>query len=91
MSDATTRRGFLTTAGVVTAAGVALAVAPGASAAATSEDVTLPSGAAGSMAAYIHDVQHGEVALMVEGREVIVTDKKLVARLASAFAKAGRR
>ncbi len=40
------------------------------------------------MAAYIHDVNKGEVALMVEGREVIVTDKQLVARLARAFARA---
>lgn len=89
MSEAISRRGFLTTAGVVTAAGVALAVAPRSAGASAREDLALPSGAAGAMAAYIHDVQHGEVALMVEGREVIVTDKQLVARLASAFAKAG--
>ncbi|MBV9593243.1 MAG: twin-arginine translocation signal domain-containing protein [Actinobacteria bacterium] len=91
MSEATTRRGFLTTAGVVAAAGAALAVAPGSSGAtAVREDVALPTGAAGPMAAYIHDVKKGEVALMVEGHEVMVTDKQLVARLASAFAKAGR-
>jgi hypothetical protein len=53
-----------------------------------SEDVTVPVGAEGSMAAYIHDVTKGEVALMIEGREVIVTDKQLVARLARAFARA---
>ena len=91
MSEATSRRGFLTKAGVVAAAGAALAVAPGSTgAAAVREDLSLPAGAAGSMAAYIHDLQRGEVALMVEGHEVIVTDKQLVARLAHALASAGR-
>ncbi|MEP6598635.1 MAG: hypothetical protein ABJB98_04215 [Actinomycetota bacterium] len=85
MSDAT-RRSFLTIAGAGTAAGVAVMVAPGA--AARTENVTVPSDAEGAMAAYIHDVTKGEVALMVEGREVIVTDKQLVARLARAFARA---
>jgi hypothetical protein len=88
MSD-TTRRGFISIAGLSAAAGVTAAVAPGAAASAT-EDATLPSGAEGAMAAYIHDLHKGEVALMVEGREVIVTDKKLVARLARAFASAAR-
>lgn len=77
-------------AGVGTAAGVAVFVAPGAAAAAPSEDVTVPEGAEGAMAAYIHDLTKGEVALMVEGHEVIVTDKQLVARLARAFARAAR-
>ena len=76
-------------AGLGAAAGVAAAVAPSAGAAAT-EDATLPAGAEGAMAAYIHDLHKGEVALMVEGHEVIVTDKKLVARLARAFAAAAR-
>lgn len=93
MSDAT-RRGFISTAGLATAAGVAAVVAPRAGAApastsaAASEDLSLPAGAEGAMAAYIHDVRKGEVALMVEGHEVIITDKKLVARLARAFAAA---
>jgi photosystem II stability/assembly factor-like uncharacterized protein len=87
MNDAT-RRKFLTMAGVGTAAGVAAMAAPGTAAAASSEDVALPADAEGAMVAYIHDVKKGEVALMVEGREVIVTDKRLVARLARAFAKA---
>ncbi len=78
-------------AGASTAAGVAIIAAPGAaSAAGPSEDVTMPPGAEGAMAAYIHDLTRGEVALMVEGREVIVTDKQLVARLARAFARAAR-
>jgi len=74
-------------AGVGTAAGLAIAVTPG-SANAAAEDTTLPPGADGSMAAYIHDLNNGEVALMVEGRQVIVTDKVLVSRLARAFAQA---
>jgi hypothetical protein len=63
---------------------------PGSASAATpaGEYVAVPAGAEGAMAAYIHDVNKGEVALMVEGREVIVTDKQLVARLARAFARA---
>ncbi len=87
MNDAT-RRGFLAMAGAGTAAGVAMAVAPGASAATVSDEVTMPPDAEGAMAAYIHDVQKGEVSLMVEGREFIVTDKQLVARLARAFERA---
>lgn len=86
MTDAT-RRGFLAAAGLSTAAGVvAVTVGPGNADAA--EDAALPVGAHGPMAAYIHDVRKGEVALMIEGREVIVRDKRLVARLARAFAHA---
>jgi uncharacterized RmlC-like cupin family protein len=87
MTDST-RRAFLATAGLSTAVGVAAVVAP--ASAAVAEDVTLPANAQGPMAAYIHDVRKGEVALMIEGREVIVSDKRLVARLARAFARAGR-
>ena len=86
MNDST-RRGFLAVAGAGAVAGAAVVAAPGA-AAFTRDDTKLPAGAEGSMAAYIHDVKKGEVALMIEGREVIVTDKKLVARLAHAFARA---
>ncbi|MEP7021809.1 MAG: twin-arginine translocation signal domain-containing protein [Pseudonocardiales bacterium] len=90
MNDAT-RRGFLTMAGVGTAAGVAVIALPGAAAAAPpTDEVTMPQGAEGAMAAYIHDLTKGELALMIEGREVIVTDKQLVARLARAFARAPR-
>lgn len=88
MTDST-RRGFLTLAGASAVAGAV--VASGSTAAhadTTHEDTSLPAGAEGSMAAYIHDVKKGEVALMIEGREVIVTDKKLVARLARAFDRA---
>ena len=88
MTDST-RRAFLTTAGLGTAAGVAAVMAPVSAQAA--EDATLPAGAHGPMAAYVHDVRKGEVALMIEGREVIVTDKRLVARLARAYDRAARR
>jgi hypothetical protein len=88
MAEAT-RRGFMTVAGIGTAAGLAVAVAPGATGT-TPELSSLPSGASGSMAAYIHDLENGELALLVEGRQVIVTDKVLVSRLAHAFAKATR-
>jgi hypothetical protein len=88
MAEAT-RRGFITAAGIGTAAGLAVAVAPGATGAAP-ERISLPSGAPSAMAAYIHDLENGELALLVEGRQVIVTDKVLVSRLAHAFAKATR-
>jgi hypothetical protein len=88
--DHTSRRGFLGTAGVAAAIGVATVAVPASAGAATREDLTMPSGATGPMAAYIHDLAKGEVALLVEGREVIVTDRPLVARLARAFAKADK-
>jgi hypothetical protein len=78
----------MTAAGVGTAAGLAVAVIPSTTAAASAESTTLPAGAQGAMAAYIHDLDNGEVALMVEGRQVIITDKVLVSRLAHAFARA---
>jgi hypothetical protein len=90
MSDAT-RRSFLAATGLGTAAAVAVAVVPGVSSAATTnEEATVPAGSAGDLAAYVKDVHKGDVVLMVDGREVVVTDKNLVARLAQAYAKAGR-
>jgi hypothetical protein len=88
MSDAS-RRSFLTVAGLGTAGAVAAATVGPAGAAAA--DAELPADAAGPMVAYIRDVRRGELALMIEGREVVITDKRLVARLAAAFARAGRR
>jgi hypothetical protein len=76
-------------AGVGAAAGVSAMALP-AQATAAPENVTLPDDAEGAMAAYIHDVTKGEVALMIEGHEIVVTDKQLVARLARAFSKAKR-
>jgi hypothetical protein len=89
MSDST-RRTFLAVAGAGTVAGVAAVAAPSAAAGAA-ESEALPRGARGAMAAYIHDVHKGEVLVMVEDREVIVTDRRLVARLAGAFARAADR
>jgi hypothetical protein len=83
-----TRRGFITVAGLGTAAGLAVAVAPSTAAATSAESTSLPAGASGAMGAFVHDLEKGEVALMVEGRQVIVTDKVLVSRLAHAFARA---
>jgi len=36
----------------------------------------------------VRDVRKGELVLMIEGREVVVVDKRLVTRLAAAFARA---
>jgi hypothetical protein len=86
-----TRRSFLAVASMGTAAAVAAVVVPGVAAAATTpEGSALPADAQGDMAAYVRDVTKGEIALMVDGREVVVTDKKLVARLAHAFAGASQ-
>lgn len=88
------RRNFLTLAGAgIAAAGVAATVptltggAAGADAAPAT--LSLPQGATGSIAAFVHDVEKGEVAVMVEGREVVVTDHQLVARLAHVLHTAG--
>lgn len=88
MSDATRRR-FLAVAGAGTVAGIAAIAAPNA-AATPDEHESLPPDAAGAMAAYVHDVKKAQVVVMVEGREVVVTDKQLVARLARAYARAAR-
>ena len=88
MSDSTRRR-FLAVAGAGTVAGVA-ALATQGSAAGAADTEALPPEAQGAMAAYIRDVRRGEVVVMVEGREVVVTDRRLVARLAQAFARAAR-
>jgi hypothetical protein len=74
----TSRRGFLTVAGVgAAAAGVAAAV-PSAAAAPKPPDI---GDAEGPLVAYVTDVRTSEVALLVGEREVVVHDKDLVARL----------
>jgi hypothetical protein len=83
MADST-RRGFLTAAGLTTAAGVAV-LATGDPAAA---EPALPADASGDLVAYVRDVRKGELVLMIEDREVVVVDKRLVTRLAAAFARA---
>lgn len=90
MSDSTRRR-FLAAAAIGTAGGVAAASVPGTAGAATPEpDLSVPADAPAVLAAYVRDVGKGEVALMVEGHEVVVTDHALAAQLARAFAEASR-
>lgn len=87
------RRAFFKTAGVGAAAvgaaaltkstvSVAGQAVPTAARAAAPE---LPNAATGSMVAYIQDVSNGQVSVMVEGREVTITDHRLVAQLAQAL------
>ena len=87
--NGSTRRGFLA-GGLGAAAGAVVAGVTPASAATTDPDDTLPGDADGSLVAYVEDLHRGEVALMIEGREVVVKDKKLAARLHNAFVRAGR-
>lgn len=84
-----TRRNFLAVAGLGTAGGVA-ALATAGSAGAAVEDSSLPGDAPGSMAAYVHDIKSGKITLLVEGHQVEVTDKALVAKLARTFSSANR-
>lgn len=88
------RRAFFKTAGVGAAAvGAAALVKPAVSVAGAATpaarhaapDLALPAAASGSMVAYIQDVSNGQVSVMVEGREVTVTDHQLVAKLAHAL------
>ena len=89
-----TRRNFIKTAGVGAAAVGAAALVPAAAATSTegakaptvaAPALDLPAGASGAMVAYVHDVAKGEVSVMVEGREVTITDHHLVATLAHAL------
>lgn len=89
------RRTFFKTAGVGAAAvgGAALigtsntvaGVAAPVGAAAVAPALSLPSNATGSLVAYVSDVSNGQVSVMVEGREVTITDHQLVAKLAHAL------
>lgn len=82
------RRGFLKVAGAgIAAAGVTAAAAPALLNRSTSETApkALPSSASGAVVAYISDVHGGELSVMVEGREVVITDHELVSRLAHAI------
>lgn len=88
-----TRRGFLTVVGIGAAAAGAGVLAPSAASASPVEapgaatPAALPASASGSLAAYVHDVRKGEVAVMVDGHEVVVHDHALVATLAKAAAQ----
>lgn len=46
--------------------------------------------AKGSLIAYVHDLSSGEVTVMIDGHEVTVTDRALVARLAKASVSTAR-
>ena len=95
--NSSNRRTFIKTAGAGAAAAGAAALIPAASATVAAGSATvapaaaavpalaLPAEASGSMVAYIHDVKSGVVSVMVEGREVQVTDHQLVAKLAHAI------
>ena len=89
------RRKFIKTAGVGAAAVGAAAMVPAATgavgtaalgekAAVAAPHLEVPAGASGAMVAYVRDVAKGEVSVMVEGREVTITDHQLVAKLAQA-------
>ena len=82
MTDST-RRGFLTAAGLTTAGAAVLAGTGSAEA-----EPALPAGAHGDLVAYVRDVRKGELVLMTEGRGVVGADRPLVTRLAAAFARA---
>ena len=86
------RRGFLKATGVGLAAAGAAVAAPKAfsAASASSAPRALPSTAAGGLVAYVSDVHGGELSVMVEGREVVITDHDLVSRLAHAIHTSGR-
>jgi hypothetical protein len=79
MSD-TTRRGFLTLAGT----GAAAVGLSGVATAADAAPARAPAGVSGPLVAYVTDMRHGELTLMVGEREVVVHDHDLAARLARA-------
>jgi hypothetical protein len=85
MSDAT-RRGFLVFAGAGTVAAAGAIAAPkifgeqSADAATQLETADLAN--AESFVVHVKDVKSGEMAIMVDEREVLITDRDLAARLA---------
>lgn len=88
MSDST-RRGFLKIASagaVVGAAAVATTavVKSGAEKPAAGTAAAVPAGATGALVAYVKDVRGAEVSVLVGETEVVVHDRELVARLATA-------
>ena len=85
MTDSS-RRGFLKYAGMGVAAAGAAAVVPtalaGSADAAQPKKATVPGHARGALLAHGDNVHGDAMTLMIEGREVVVHDKDLVARLA---------
>lgn len=80
------RRGFLKYAGAGVAAAGAAAVVPtalaGSADAAQPKKTAVPSHARGALVAHVDNVHGDAMTLMIEGREVVVHDKELVAQLA---------
>jgi anaerobic selenocysteine-containing dehydrogenase len=91
MSDST-RRGFLKIAGAGAAVGAAAvattAAVKGSSDKTPATAAAVPAGATGALVAYVKDVRGAEVSVMVGQTEVVVHDRELVARLATARSRA---
>ena len=93
MSDST-RRGFLKIAGAGAAVGAAAVATTaavksnGAEKTASGTAAAVPAGASGALVAYVKDVRGAEVSVMVGQTEVVVHDRDLVARLATARSRA---
>ncbi len=86
MSDST-RRTFLVAAGAGAAAVGVAAIAPAAQAAPAERPPAGKSSPGGEpMVAYVSNPGNGQLTLLVGEREVLVTDRELVARLARAAA-----
>jgi hypothetical protein len=108
MPEPISRRGFLTKASVVAAAGAAatvaatsgiataqslLASAPAitpALAPAAANDDTDVSAVGSDVVAHVRNASRGEVSVMVGEREIVYTDRALVARLLKGARQAGR-
>ena len=82
------RRNFLRSASV--AAAGAVVVAGVGTGVASAEPESSAAAHKGSFVAWVKDPQSGQIAVLVEDREVVVTDKKLAKRLAQVAARAKR-
>lgn len=92
-----TRRAFLSMAAAAGAATAGVAAVGASSrtthgAAAPAEDPASDDlgGAQGSLIAYVHDLSSDQVTVMLDGHEVTVTDRALVASLAKVSASSAR-
>lgn len=90
-ADLPARRSFLIAAAAGTAALGAAVTGPGLGTAdphGLGAAAPLPDGVENAIMAYVQDVRSGSVAILVEGREVVVTDHALVSHLAHTVARA---
>jgi nitrous oxide reductase len=83
------RRNFLRSASVA-AAGAVVVAGVGTGVASAQEEESSAAAHKGSFVAWVKDPQSGQIAVLVEDREVVVTDKKLAKRLAQVAARAKR-